>query len=68
MEDDRELADVLTHIVLSIERSGEILTRVTALHSELVDLHAEVTSAAVELEAILKRAEVARPGASDAST
>ena len=68
MGNERELAEVLTHIVLSIERSGEILTRVTALHAELVDLHADVTNAAVELEAILKRGEVGGPGASDAST
>ena len=67
MGDERELAEVLTHVLLSIERSGEILRRVTALHAQLVDLHAEVTNAGVELEAILKRAEGAAPGASDVS-
>ena len=67
MGDEGELAEVLTHVLLSIERSAEILTRITALHAELVGLHAEVTDAAVELEAIRKRAEGAALGASDAS-
>jgi hypothetical protein len=58
MADQRELADVMRHVLLSIERSGEILSRVTELHAELADLHAEVTTAAIDLEAILKRASV----------
>ena len=58
MADERELAEVMTHVLLSIERSGEILAQVTELHTELADLHAEVTTAAVELEAILQRASV----------
>jgi hypothetical protein len=58
MADEHELADVMSHVLLSIERSGEILSRVTELHAELADLHAELTTAAIDLEAILKRASV----------
>ena len=67
MADERELADVMTHVLLSIERSGEILSRVTELHAELADLHEQVTTAAIELEAILKRASVGQSHSRDSS-
>jgi len=57
MSDEQNLAAVMTHILLGVERCGALLAQATELHGELVELHAEITNAAVTLEEILKPAD-----------
>jgi hypothetical protein len=58
MADEIELARLLTQIILSVERTGELLAQAADLHRQVADLHGEITGAAVGLDEMLKRARL----------
>jgi hypothetical protein len=55
MADEHDLGQVMTHILLGVERAAELLRQTTDLHREVVRLLAEISDAATQLEVILER-------------
>ena len=68
MTHERDLAFLLTRIARCVDRTAALLAQATDLHRELMDLHAETTSAALDLEKMLKQADTSSAPAADRSS
>ena len=65
---EHDLAILLTRVARCVDRTAALLAQATDLHRELVDLHAEATGAALDLDRMLKQVDASRtPVSGDAA-